>query len=86
MRIAVCLLFVLRQEYEYVMFAKYRGDDDTDGLITCKVANSILEPHFALKPVSRHIMPSGLTKIKRRLFLMKLFTICSFSGRDEKDE
>ena len=33
------------------MIAKFAGESDSDGVVTCKVASVILEPHFALSPV-----------------------------------
>lgn len=34
------------------MIAKFGGDCDTDGVVTCLVSSSILEPHFPISPVS----------------------------------
>jgi hypothetical protein len=34
------------------MIAKYGGESDSDGVVTCRVASVILEPHFSLAPVS----------------------------------
>jgi hypothetical protein len=39
-------------QYEYAMSARFKSPG-SDGLITCKIASSILEPFFGVKPVSR---------------------------------
>lgn len=33
------------------MIAKYGGDSESDGVVTCKISSEILEPHFSLSPV-----------------------------------
>lgn len=48
---AAYLFFRFPFQYEYVMTAKFGSDNNTEGLITCKVANGILEPFFVHSPV-----------------------------------
>ena len=44
-------LFRILQQYEYAMSARFKSPG-SDQLVTCKIASSILEPFFGVKPVS----------------------------------
>jgi hypothetical protein len=43
--------FRISQQYEYAMSARFKSPG-SDQLVTCKIASSILEPFFGVKPVS----------------------------------
>ena len=38
-----------KKEYEYVMIAKYQGE--SEGLVTCRVSNAIMQSHFSVPAV-----------------------------------
>jgi hypothetical protein len=78
-----CNEHTLWQQYEYVMDAKFGGDNQEQMLITCRVTNSVLEPFFSLPPV-RVADCSNLSFVHLLTFFILLLLLLLSQGEMRK--